>query len=735
MATNPPLARSRSLRAAGTLKPPISAAVSQPPPSLSSGPSNVTLFLTNLRLLDLDLRNDWPNITVLTFSTKDSQQNQKKRIQCVEWALFQLFALWDPELARDKLQPFFPPLEPLQSLNLRAALFRCLDQAKKNGFLGRDTVLRKTMLDECKGERLAEVLAVFSNVVLKKALQEGGSAEYEALAKHLAMENFSYTGERSVLSALIVAHKASLSKRLRGKKEANAKYHDFRDLLDLNERRIARRHEQLKQAIEENEAREHISGPEVMELQEQLEQNWSGNQEWLETILYGDSRANADGVLATRFDKVWKHVEAGSIGDIEGTHKVGLLEQLDARVKDQENRLARWQDFGKTLLKPDGTSPSKKSAPAPEQQKIDLGFTKHQALQIGQASPDKQIRPATVSLEEYSRLIENMKSELADVGKAKAPSKRPPRQTHVPEKERSLSPPTVQQDVATAHDEEWSSASDGDEVGSPGATSYATKSTRRTPASAVHSRGKSSQKMHPPPPRAVQESPPKQTTETSLVHTNIPSRISTLEPIVIPQDRSPSPQPLASTPPPLEIPKSGVAADSESDLADHILNSVSAASPSPKKVRHTLSLAERTRLSMSRASHSHISDLHDEFDVPDLPRLAIKSRPSMAPRTSSVDDSDKHADLIERTRKSMAGFEAAQKKAQLERRRSVKDAKKKQRESSYFPKVEEVVMPDISAIELLEGDPDYASVFKSRPKIKTSPAVSPTRLAEEEEEG
>jgi hypothetical protein len=76
----------------------------------------------------------------------------------------------------------------------------------------------------------------------------------------------------------------------------------------------------------------------------------------------------------------------------------------------------------------------------------------------------------------------------------------------------------------------------------------------------------------------------------------------------------------------------------------------------------------------------------------------------------------------------MAGFEAAQKKAQLERRRSVKEEKKKVRQSSYFPKVEEErETPDISAIELMEGDPDYESVFMSRPKIKTSPAVSPRR--------
>jgi hypothetical protein len=37
----------------------------------------------------------------VTFSTKDTQQNQKKRIHCVEWALYHLFTLWDPEESRN----------------------------------------------------------------------------------------------------------------------------------------------------------------------------------------------------------------------------------------------------------------------------------------------------------------------------------------------------------------------------------------------------------------------------------------------------------------------------------------------------------------------------------------------------------------------------------------------------------------------------------------------------------
>src|SRR5208282_4344260 len=96
--SNTSFARSRSLRILpqNTLKP-DSALTSQ----ATAGPSNISLFLTNLRLLDLDLQHDWPGITFLTFSTKDAQQNQKKRIQCVEWALYHLFALWDPEETRN----------------------------------------------------------------------------------------------------------------------------------------------------------------------------------------------------------------------------------------------------------------------------------------------------------------------------------------------------------------------------------------------------------------------------------------------------------------------------------------------------------------------------------------------------------------------------------------------------------------------------------------------------------
>lgn len=80
-----------------------------------SSTSNLSLFLTNLRLLDLDLLPDWPDINARTFTNKDAAQGQKKRIQCVEWALYQLFSLWDPDETRIVSTPSLAPWSLAQS--------------------------------------------------------------------------------------------------------------------------------------------------------------------------------------------------------------------------------------------------------------------------------------------------------------------------------------------------------------------------------------------------------------------------------------------------------------------------------------------------------------------------------------------------------------------------------------------------------------------------------------------
>lgn len=64
-------------------------------------PGHVVTFVRCLRLLDLDLRDDWPGITEQLFSVKGSQQNLQQRVICVEWSLYRLFEIWDPAYTKD----------------------------------------------------------------------------------------------------------------------------------------------------------------------------------------------------------------------------------------------------------------------------------------------------------------------------------------------------------------------------------------------------------------------------------------------------------------------------------------------------------------------------------------------------------------------------------------------------------------------------------------------------------
>ncbi|KIN08153.1 hypothetical protein OIDMADRAFT_187355 [Oidiodendron maius Zn] len=689
--------------------------------STASGPSNISLFLRNLRLLNLDQREDWPGITEVTFSTKDTQQNQKKRIQCVEWALYHLFTIWDLEESRNKLRPFFPPLEPLQSLNLRTALFRCLDNTKKEGVLGRDAVLRKTMLDDCKGERLEEILATFSNAVLKKVIRTSSETSTLPIAQQLAFENFSYSGERTALFTLILAHKTSLHSHLRKKDDATSRYRDFADLLKLNDRRITRRHEQLKEAALDRRSLDALSTRDIQALHDKVTNNWSGREEWLETILYGDAKVREDDLLAANFDSVWSHVEDGSLGDVEEKKHIGLLQQLDARVRNQEARLATWQDFRKRLVKSGPPSPSKTKDPAISQgRKIDLGFNLHQSLQISHSKTGEIVQATThKSIKEYTQLIDEMKMKLEDVGRSPAQA-RLSNGNLFPEATTSNIAGAMATDESPSTPNEWSSVSDIEEA-QPDVDIYAKEASMQSG-------------IHPQSGYLRTESNYNITlTEDLMAEVSKPTEDPHEAEPKSQGAGSPSPNyPRSQTPPPIAAQDFSQSMDSDSDLADQILNSVSASSPSPKKARYTLSLAERTRLSMSRVSHSQYSDLHDDIDnLADLPLLPAKSRSQLKAASSPAEEM--HAGLIERTRQSMAGFEAAQKKAQLERRRSIKDAKKQQRASSYFPVLdEEPSRGGIDPVELIEGEPDYESVFKSRPKIKTSPAVSPTRTGNEE---
>ncbi|EDN10713.1 predicted protein [Histoplasma mississippiense (nom. inval.)] len=356
--------------------------------------SHITVFVRNLRLLHFDQLPDWPNITVRSFS--GAQPNLRQRIKVVEWSLYQLFTIWDPEGAQNKLRPFFPPLEPLQSVNLRAALFRALSDMKKNGVLGREVILRKTMLDECKGEKFEEALATFSLTVLRKVIL-ARKGEHHNPVLEMTINGRASSSEQEMLVPLIIAHRVSLTTMINDKCHIRQAYDQLKTLLENKTIELAAR---SKQAANKPTADEDELSHEIINL-------WHGNEKWAHTILNGGIRVSTDHVLESSFPQTLSLIRNGQLGDIGNRPSTDLLADLDNRLSEQKARVEKWRKFKHTLVEERGVKQPSKHRSSSQI----LAFRDHQSLTIASlAQSDRASTSLSTNGTEYSSPI-NMDTE------------------------------------------------------------------------------------------------------------------------------------------------------------------------------------------------------------------------------------------------------------------------------------------------------------------------------------
>lgn len=283
-----------------------------------------------------------------------------------------------------KLQPFFPPLEPLQSLNLRAALYRCLNELKKNGVLGREVVLRKTMLDECKGDRFDEILLVFSTAVLRRVVTaKTRRSRHVPIAKRLATAASPGHEDCASLLPLAIAHRASLAALLRRKDERRARYNELAELVEQKAQDMARRDKQCQAALQSH-VEPDLFAVKGRSVQNQLRENWLGNTKWLDVMLHGDNERAEDELFKRSFIDVWDRVREGQSPQSHDA-PVGLLEDLEKRVEVQQRRLERWRAFHSELASLRKATAPKTEADDPESKlrKPLFRFDAHQTLRIG----------------------------------------------------------------------------------------------------------------------------------------------------------------------------------------------------------------------------------------------------------------------------------------------------------------------------------------------------------------
>lgn len=276
-----------------------------------------------------------------------------------------------------KLRPFFPPLEPLQSVNLRAALFRVLSELKKQGDLGRETILRKSMLDDCRGEKFEELLAVFSTAVLRKTLAASSDPALQNVSLKLSLASGLTREEYQLMLPLVLAHRVSLNQISERRDKARDTHEKFTQLLELKKL-------QLDERAKENPPQLPDTGADIDALARDLRANWLWAEDWADTLVDGGAQGSSDAFLELPFDTAWARAKESSVDGLRANSSPDLLVDLESRVFRQRARLQRWRQYSASMRKHERVQSTSSTKSQP------LVFREHQTLTI--ASISKAVR-------------------------------------------------------------------------------------------------------------------------------------------------------------------------------------------------------------------------------------------------------------------------------------------------------------------------------------------------------
>lgn len=621
------------------------------------------------------------------------------------------------------------------------------------------------MLDECKGDKFYEVLALFSNAVLKKVLAAQDCNEQNApAAKKLAIATTLSGHEQQSLLPLAIAHKAALVYVLRKKEQKRRRYLNFERLLDDKTTDIHHRIRQSKATP--RAAPSAVPQKEADAIKKQLRDNWIGNQKWLDVMLHGDNVQANEVFLTSRFDKIWRMVEHGR--ELENvTVEAGLLENLQSRVQEQQTRLRKWRTFHEKLQE-DKAEPVSATA-KPQAMAKEFRFHNHVQLQMPSkrrepnvSKPNEQrqsVRP------EYADILSEMNIELSRVSTSKparvgtglsrrrtssSTSRSPARSRKNTRSESEIQPPLPTKpsySTRPVFETKKSSSEDAPVLRhSRHAAITATPADSDATLIGYASTARGVDSVRPTADSSDEHAGPEADPNmTEIADDTVEEPLVEVPAVIIedspqPTHRSPSPEPSSaypSEPPtPMIYPPE---LNAEEALAERIITSIGDATPSPVKKpqpRMSMSLIERTRMSMARTnSFEPVAESPLPLPSPELPD----------PPTVQA-DGDRRATLLERTRLSMMAMQSKPRQSLAPHDRK----EKRKSRASLFPVNQFDTPRNRKSFELIEEskdtDPektpketlfsdevDYDRVFKSRPRIATSPVFSPPAGVNEEE--
>lgn len=602
------------------------------------------------------------------------------------------------------------------------------------------------MLDECKGDKLEDVLLLFSAAVVRKRVAARKQSQGLPVAQRLGSDISLPLKDTKSLLPLAIAHRASLTALLHRKEEQRSKYEELHRTFEQKSKDFQRRQSKV------TEARERLKNPlpakAAARLRQQIADNWTGSVEARDALLYSSGTEDpSDALLNSTFDDIWQYSQNNE-PLVPGIDQQDLLQSLQGRLQQQNERLQRWKDFQKKLTNPStgGDRPTStdgnRSKNPPDMPQIVLN--QHHVIRISPERSEKAEFPSAPALSKYEGVVSKMKSDVSEVGKrrsgriAAAPQATPKSPSPEPQQAAgAANTHPIQTRPSLSHPSSWQMPQE------PAKNEilplkYDFFSPLKGPAPDLEDEMlPTAGSVTASPEQAPMEED--DVPEYSSPHREVQDEVQ--DEIV--SDLGYENYPVASpTPMRLYVPSPDI--DPEHPARGDFVHVNEATMPQtmptramspPPPVTQKVprpSLAERARMSMGFGSSE---DIHQAAAQTQASQTSHKAELSSMSEANAL---DRRASLADRTRQSMsvlssyAESETKPRRPKHSRSRTTPNAVHHIEPSSYsyWDTADDGGMGrrDITPREkLFDQDADYASVFKSRPKIALSPVLSPMR--------
>jgi HAUS augmin-like complex subunit 6 N-terminus len=521
------------------------------------------------------------------------------------------------------------------------------------------------MLDECKGEKFEEVLSTFATLVLREKAAIPNRYLADSVCGHSGQKV-----DQAQLLPLILAHRNSLQESLKQRKEFAQHAHRYEAFLREQEGLLQERRSRVEN-LPSNVKKSNNA------VQNQVRGAWTGDDRWAEILLQG--MPERPSFLQQSFESSWESVKLGG-ASIAGDSPKSLIDDLDARVAEHETRLKRWTAFQASLE-------SARNAKAQDLQQSALPrqpttarvpFEKHQTLHLH--AVQFTAAPRIELLRSHEMLLKSMEGELSALGRMR---------------------PTPSQARVENH-----LGKDLSRIIS--STSQMTSSLRTAPITTEQCT------FGLPSVANVQVSVPE--THPGTLDVSADDLNSTK------QSRNSSQPPDLQLAPDFLRENLEVAEEVAPDMFE-LLNGGTENYSIPERLSTSLVIAERTEMSAFPSS--------DAGSSPDNTQ-SLTATPTLLPPPTQKNHL---GTLLERTRQSMSLLPNLP--------RNPRDSRLNQPRTSLVFPVNQFETPGKPTSHVVDATPrsgsstprdklfsdeaEYASVFKSRPKVALSPALSPER--------